>query len=136
MKPRAPFGFFVAGCFSAWFGVTMLVALLILDPGPGGGDARVLARGATALLAALAGVVTEALWRAHPWAWRASLAMALVYVPAVVAVFGTRLGGVETALGVLISSGVVLVPLLAYIRSCSRTLWPQRGPVRVPAPRP
>jgi len=138
MKPRAPFGFFVAGCFSAWFGVTMLVALLILDSELDSSPDRMLTRGATALLAALAGVVTEALWRARPWAWRASLVMALVYVAAVAAVFGSKADGVETVLAVLVSSGVVLMPILAYIRSRCRMLWPPTAspPARISVPPP
>jgi hypothetical protein len=140
MKPRATFGFYLAGCFSAWFGVMMLIASASMNPSPGGARHSALARGATALLAALSGVVTEALWRARPWAWRASVALALVYVAAVLAVFGGgQPGGVATALGLLAASCPVVAPLLIYIRGHSRTLWPpakQPGPARVAVPPP
>lgn len=61
----------MAGCSSAWFGVVMLLASVAMNPSFDGDGYGALARGATALLAALSGVVTEALWRARPWAWRA-----------------------------------------------------------------
>ncbi len=129
MKPSAPFGFYVAGCFSAWFGAMLLIALVSMDA-PGANQWNgLLGRGSVALLAALAAVVTEALWRARPWVWRASLALALAYVAVVLAAFtGSDRGGIEVAVGVLAGSSTVLVPLLMYIRHRSRRLWP-------PAPR-
>ena len=134
MKGRAPFGFWVAGAFSAWFCVAMVVIVCVADPDYDGAWLAV-GRGAAALLAVLAAVVTEALWRARPWVWRASLALAVAFSVAVLVTFGDM----EEALGVLLASMVVVVPLLAYVRSRAKAMWPKQpprstAPIAVPRP--
>ena len=135
MRPRTPFGFWVAGAFSAWFGVAMLVTALSLQPH--GDVTTMLFRGGTALLTVLSAVVTEALWRVRPWVWRASLALALAYAVIGFAVFATEPGsGTGDALGLLAASAVVVVPLLAYIRGRAQDFWPRQPSPRSSAPIP
>lgn len=140
MKRQAPFGFFVAGACAAWFGFWMVVAVATMDPARDGGPwSSPLARGAAAVLAALSAVVVEALWRVRPWAWRASVALAVAYAAAVVAVFCTMHDGAGVAIPVLLASLVVVGPILAYVRDRSRALWPRTPPragAPVPRPRP
>jgi hypothetical protein len=141
VRGRAPFGFWVAGVFSALFCVFMVMILFEGDPehtlkGPGAAF-----RGAATLLAVLAAVVTEALWRARPWVWRASLALALAY--AVIMFVGTAAdpaSNVGEAFALLMASAVPLVPLLAYIHGRAKTMWPKQSstqptaPIAVPRP--
>jgi hypothetical protein len=136
MRPRAPFGFWVAGAFSAWFCVAMVVIVCVADPDYD--DAWMAAgRGAAGLLAVLSAVVTEALWRARPWVWRASLALALAYAVTILVACGIDFSWV----GVVLASAVVVVPLLAYIRGRARMMWPGQppqsaAPIAVPFPSP
>ncbi|HET7232537.1 MAG TPA: hypothetical protein VFJ16_21185 [Longimicrobium sp.] len=71
---RAPTGFIVAGAGSASLAVAMMICLAR----PSLGDAWSVApvRLAFALVGVLAVVATDASWRARPWAWRASMALA------------------------------------------------------------
>lgn len=140
MRPRTPFGFWVAGAFSGWFGVAMLVTALSLRPD--GDVTTVLFRGGTALLTVLSAVVTEALWRVRPWVWRASLLLAITYAVGLFLVISTEGSGIAEAVGLLMVSAVVVVPLLAYIRSRAMDFWPRQSSphsspsLQVPRPRP
>ncbi|HYH78662.1 MAG TPA: hypothetical protein VEX86_02670 [Longimicrobium sp.] len=140
MKPKVPFGFFVAGCFSAWFTVMMVLGVLSLNP-LSGGEWSFAWRGAAALLAALGAVVTEALWRARPWVWRASVVLAVAYAAVVLVGFGAPGDdSLEAGIGILVASAVVVGPILAYIRYRAQTLWPPLpapyARVQVSPPRP
>ncbi|HEU4559021.1 MAG TPA: hypothetical protein VFS20_14270 [Longimicrobium sp.] len=141
MRPRTPFGFWVAGAFSAWFGVAMVVTVLSLESG--GDSGTVFFRGAAGLLAVLAAVVTEALWRVRPWVWRASLALALAYAVIASAVLMAEPSGrISDVILVLGTSAVVVVPLLIYIYGRARDIWPRprprplSSPIQVPRPSP
>ncbi|HET7461952.1 MAG TPA: hypothetical protein VFJ82_11920 [Longimicrobium sp.] len=137
---KTPFGFFVAGACAAWFGFWMVMVVLYgMNPADDGVSwtSSPLGRGAASVLAALSAVVAEALWRARPWAWRASVALAVVYAAAVLAVSATVRDGVGTGLTVLLASSVVVGPILAYVRGRSRNLWPPaRARARPPVPAP
>jgi hypothetical protein len=146
---RTPLGFYVASVFAAVFCTCMVAAVLALDYGRGVTNPlweTILARAAAALLAVLSAVAAEALWRARPWAWRASRTLAVAYVTVVIVpclMYG--LYGLMVAFPVLLFSAVVLVPLLMYIRDRSAQLFgtprirrptpiPSAPPVRVPVP--
>ncbi len=141
MNPRTPLGFYVAALCAAGFGVLMGGTVVALDGAAAGGAVgMVLGRAAAALLAALSAVAAEALWNARPWAWRASLVLALAYAAAVTlfcAVGGGVAGGVA-AFMILVPSGGVLIPLLMYIRDrCAAMFGPAlipRSITPVPAP--
>jgi peptidoglycan/LPS O-acetylase OafA/YrhL len=131
----------VAGALSAWFCVAMVVIVCMADPDYD--DAWLaVGRGSAALLAVLAAVVTEALWRARPWVWRASLALALAYAVIVfVATSADPASNVGEAFALLIASAVPLVPLLAYIHGRAKAMWPNQppqstAPIAVPPPSP
>lgn len=135
--PRTPFGFWLVGALSACFAAVMVVVLLALDANPD--PDTVFFRGAAGLLAVLAGVVTEALWRVRPWVRSASVLLALAYAGVVaLTMLGEPGGRVGDVVAVLAVSGVVVVPLLLYIFECANEIWPPRHPrhpfntVRVP----
>jgi hypothetical protein len=129
-KPLTPAGFYMAGFFSASLGMMSLSAFLTDPAGHTLGDA--LTDGALALIVVLSFVATEALWALRPWAWRASLTLALAFAGAWLVAWATDPGAglVDGIVVVGLFSCVFLVPLLAYIRSRSRMLWPP--PPRVP----
>jgi hypothetical protein len=134
MKGRAPFGFWVAGACSGWFCLAMVMAVCMADPAYDGG--WMVERGVGAVLAVLSAVVTEALWRARPWVWRASLALAVAFSVGLLVMLRRDM---EEALGLLLASMVVVVPLLAYIRSRAKVMWPKQppqpaAPIAVPRP--
>jgi len=137
MKPDTPTGFYLCGLMSAMLCVGTAALQFSLNPLPGESGGRLAVRGLSMVLVPLAAVVTEALWRARPWAYRASLALALVYAAtlaaAAVATRDTWMMGsvVLWAAG----SAAVMVPMLGYIHTRSRQMWP-RARVAVPAARP
>ncbi|HET7461950.1 MAG TPA: hypothetical protein VFJ82_11910 [Longimicrobium sp.] len=138
MNPRTPLGFYVCSIAAAGFGVLMLAAALLLEPG---GDAfratGLVARAGAALLAALAAVAAEALWCARRWAYPASLALALVYAGVLTALCVAVDGwpGLGIAFWALTCSAFVVAPIVAYVRGRSIALFGvPRAPV--PAPRP
>jgi hypothetical protein len=119
----------------------MLAALVSMEVE---GDTNRLAmgvRGAAVLLLSLGLITTEALWKARPSAYPASLALAVSYfvsVPVVVAMAAVEqqepdfLWRGAFLLGV---SAVGVIPMLLYIRFRARRLWP-RAAAGVPAARP
>lgn len=137
MKPDTPTGFYVCGLVSALFCVGTVALQLAMDPLDGESGGRMMVRGLSMLLVPLSAVVTEALWRARPWAYRASLALALVYAStlaaAVVATRDTAMIGSVVMWAIV--SAVAVIPMLGYIHTRSAQLWP-RGRVAVPAARP
>ncbi len=137
MKPHTPFGFYVCALCAAGFCVFALLAMLTANEQNAGSLAGLAVRGPAMLLATLAAVTAEALWRARPWAFRASVTLALVYAAtlaaSLVSLWSTDEAGSVFLL--LIFSGFGVVPMLGYIHQRSRRLWPHAG-VRVPAPRP
>ncbi len=125
MRQPTPFGFWVAGAFSAWFAVAMVVVALSVNPWDGDWTA-VWFRGAAAFLAGLAAVVTEALWRVRPWVWRASLALAVSYAVILsVVLMGEPHARIGDTIAALMVSAVVVVPFLLYIRSRALEIWPR-----------
>ncbi|HET7461953.1 MAG TPA: hypothetical protein VFJ82_11925 [Longimicrobium sp.] len=132
MKPDTPIGFYLCGIISAAFCAATVAAQFSLSPVGGESPGRLAVRGLSMLLVPLAAVVTEALWRARPWAYRASVTLAVVYAStlaaAAVATRGTEMMG--SVLLWMFGSTVVVVPMLGYIHARTEQLWP-RG--RVPA---
>jgi hypothetical protein len=134
MRSHAPLGFHAAALCAAMFGTIMAVVVLQVDTGSGDQWGRMWMRACAALLAALSGVVTEALWRPRPWAYRATLALALAYT-AVVTLLFLGLEGVDgliAAFWILFFSAWVVVPIVMYVRRRSATLF---GPRLRPQPR-
>jgi peptidoglycan/LPS O-acetylase OafA/YrhL len=121
---RTPGGFYLAGGLSALFLALMGFVLFILD---GEAGETALTRGMVAVLAALSAVVTEALWRARPWAARASWALAIAFVAAVV-IRTTTMGPrwLEPMGVVLVCCLCVVGPIVGYIHRTSRKLFPRR----------
>lgn len=135
MSSRTPAGFYFASMCAAAFGTCMgLVAGLMENLGHPW--ETVLIRALAGLLACLSGVAAEALWNARPWAYRASLALALAYAAAVtlLALAAEGAGGLMVAFWILFFSAWVVVPIMMYVRNRSVKLFgPQRRQTR-PAP--
>jgi peptidoglycan/LPS O-acetylase OafA/YrhL len=131
-----PFGFVLCGFGSLCVCLAALVALVLMELEADFSDWRVPAgRGAAALLAMLAAVMTEALWRLRPWVWRASLALAMAYAATVIVGFSTyHPPKVGEALFVLMASAVVAAPPLVYIRRRAKAMWPKQPPPHSTAP--
>jgi peptidoglycan/LPS O-acetylase OafA/YrhL len=139
MKPRVPFGFWVAGAFSAWLCLAMVVIVGVSDT-LWHGEWVVLIRAVAMLLAVLSAVATEALWRARPWVWRASLTLVVAYAVAVLVAFGADpMSSIVDGVAVLLVSATVAVPLLAHIHRRAKVMWPKPPPQPAPpaaVPRP
>ena len=143
MKGRTPFGFVVCGWVALCFCVAVLLGIVWAELDANWNQWGLTAgRGAAALLAGLSAVVAEALFRARPWVWRASLALALAYAATLLAA-GSLGDGADlgAALFFLMMSAVVVVPMLAYIRARAKVMWPKQpqqpvAPVAVPHPSP
>lgn len=132
--PRLPIGYFLCGMMSMLFAVVMLLALLIIELDGDRSGFGVALRGSFVLLASLAMITTEALWKARREAYPASVALAVcfaVWLLGITAVEDDLLGGFL----LLSISSLVVGPMLRYLHVRSRKLWPRTG-VRVPAPRP
>lgn len=132
MSSRTPAGFyFVSVCAAAFGGCMTLLAVLMENEGHPW--ETLLIRAVAGLLACLAGVAAEALWNARPWAYRASLALALAYAAAVtlltLAVDGLK--GLVAAFCILLFSTCVVLPIVMYVRDRSSTLF---GTPRPPSP--
>jgi len=131
-QQRTPLGFYVAAVCAAVFGAAMVRLALVPF---WWGHLDVLVRAAALVLAGLSAVAAEALWRARPWAYRASLALAVAYacVLAIKGFLNDGMDGVVTAVWMLILSAIVVVPLVAYVRHRSEDLF---GPTTPRRPRP
>jgi hypothetical protein len=138
MRSHAPAGFHAAALCAALFGTIMAVVVLEVDTGSGDQWGRMWMRACAALLAALSGVVTEALWRPRPWAYRATLALALAYtgVVALLCLGLEGLDGLMTAFWILFFSAWVVAPIVIYVRNRSATLFGPRPQPRGPLARP
>ena len=125
--PR-PSGFFVLGASAFGFGA--LMAMVLADPmvaAPG----LLPTRAAMACAGVLALVAGEALIFARPWAYRASVALALAYA-AMVAVAAVQIGSWLMAVGFNVLSAGITVPAVQYVRdSAARAAGGRR---RVPLP--
>lgn len=138
-----PRGFVLCGLFSLLFSFAMLTLLVVMETdgemGRLSGILGISVRGAAVLLLSLGLITTEALWKARPVAYAASLALAVswfVSVPAMAAMAAVAEPVfLRRAAVVLGASAVGVIPMLLYIRHRSRRLWP-RAAVGVPAPRP
>ena len=95
------------------------------------------ARGIAGVLAAMAAVAAEALWRGRPWAYRASAALALAHAVAVLgfAALASGMFGVQVALAYLFASAFVVVPILASVYQGTIS-WHGVPPRRRPVPSP
>ena len=94
------------------------------------------------LLGSLGIINAEALWDARPSAYPASVALAVSYTLAMLSLIVANPDAMAPLLAILVASGVVVVPVLRYLRAVSRQFWPRAGarvpaaPTRVPAARP
>ncbi len=94
-------------------------------------------RAVAALLAALSGVAAEALWRARPWAYRATLTLALAYATVVTIGSLTDYGdGVSEAFRTLFFSSWLVLPIVLYVRERSSALFGTPPQPRPAPPRP
>ncbi len=136
MNGRAPYGFWVCGWVALGFCAAVLLGIAWAELDADWNEWGLAAgRGAAALLAGLSAVVTEALWRARPWVWRASLALAVAYAAVVLGAASIGDGGdLGAAIFLLTVSAVVVVPMLAYIRARAKVMWPKQPPQRSTAP--
>ncbi|HEU4559016.1 MAG TPA: hypothetical protein VFS20_14245 [Longimicrobium sp.] len=128
MRSHTPGGFYFAALCAAAFGAVMVAVMLPADE-------SLVVRAPAALLAALSGVAAEALWRARPWAYRATLTLALAYAAVVtlICVAGDGLDGLEAAFWILFFSAWVVLPIVLYVRDRSSTMF---GTPRRPRPAP
>ena len=145
MSSRTPAGFYFASvCAAAFGGCMALLAGLVENLGSP--PVMILIRAVAGLLAclsAVAAVAAEALWNARPWAYRASLALALAYAAAItlLSLAYEGVGGLMVAFWILFFSAWVVVPIVMYVRNRStKRFGPQRqqtrpAPMR-PVPRP
>ena len=139
--PPPPGGFILCGVFSLLLSFAMLAVLVVMEVEGDTGRLAMAVRGAAVLLLSLGLITTEALWKARPSAYPASLALAVSYfvsVPAVAAMAAEAEADPELLLEAAFILGVSVVgviPMLLYIRYRSRRLWPRVG-VRVPAAQP
>lgn len=135
-RPHTPFGFYLCALCAAGFCAVAVAAHLASNVETAAADGLAV-RGPAMLLATLAAVTAEALWRARPWAYRASVSLALVYAATLAAnlmvLWGTDEVGPVILLFIL--SGFLVVPMLGYIHHRSHQLWP-RTAIRIPASRP
>ena len=133
-----PRGFVLCGVFSLCFSFFMLTLLVVMETdgetGRLSGPLAVGVRGAGVLLLSLGLITTEALWKARPAAYSASLALAVswfVSVPAMAALAAVAepvfLRRAAFVVGV---SAVGVIPMLLYIRHRSRRLWPRAAAAR------
>jgi hypothetical protein len=141
MKGHTPFGFVVCGLVALCFCVAVLLGIVWAELDADWNEWGLTAgRGAAALLAGLSAVVAEALLRARPWVWRASLALALAYAATLLAAGSIGDAGALAATVLLLTvSSVVVVPMLAYIRGRAKAMWPKQPqqpvtPIAVPPP--
>ncbi len=123
MSQRTPPGFYVAGCCAALFTLAVLgEAVGAYAPN----DVENLRlRAVAALLAGLGGVAVEALLRTRPWAYRASLALALTYAAGALllaAPYGAE-RVTAVALWLLVPSAMALVPTLMYLRDACEQMF-------------
>lgn len=137
--PPPPRGFVLCGVFSLCFSFLILTLLVVMEVdgevGRLSGALAMAVRGAAVLLLSLGLITTEALWKARPSAYPASLALAVswfVTVPATAAMAAVAEPVLLPRAAVLLAvSAVGVIPILLYIRHRSRRLWP-RAAVRVP----
>ena len=123
-KPRRLGLKFLALCASLF--ATYMALLLLVTDGYAG-------RGAAALLAALSLTAADALWRAKPWAFRASAALAIATLATVVGagIVSGELAGAGASVMLVV---VFVVPTLAYVANVMATLHPPAAaPPRAPA---
>jgi hypothetical protein len=125
MAKRRRVGLKMLALCAAAFAALMALLLLGADGYAG--------RGAAALLGALSLTAADALWRARPWAFRASAALAATTLATVVA-GGIVSGDLAGAGASLMLAVVFLVPTLAYVANVVATLHPPAAaPARAPA---
>lgn len=131
--PRS-FGLVLVGMVAALMGILLCAVFVALHPGDVGH--MVAARAAVGSLAVLSFVAAEALIRARPWFFRASVALVAAYCVNVLVVCVAAAGvaaGILAAVVVMVFSSVILGPLLAYLHGERRRLG---APPHVPAHRP
>ena len=129
------FGLVLVGMVAALMGMLLCAIFLGL---PGGIGHVVAARAAVGSLAGFCFVAAEALIRARPWFFRASVALAAAYCAAVLTLCIVAAGirpGVLAAGVVMIFSSVIIIPILAYLHG-ERQRLSGGPPVRVQRPWP
>jgi hypothetical protein len=130
--PRLPVGRFLCGMVTLCFTAAMLFQWASAERDPVTFD--VVFRGGCMLLVMLGVITTEAIWRARPEAYRASVALAVCFAAWVMRGAVQQQNVIESA-WFLASCAIVYLPVLRYLRGPLRPLWP-RGGLRVRAPRP
>jgi hypothetical protein len=134
--PRS-IGLVVAGMLAGLMGILLCAVFVALQPDDI--SHAVAARGAVGLLAAFSFIAAEALIRARPWFFRASVALVAAYGATVLALCILAMGvgpGIVGTMQVMILSCVIIIPGLAYLHAEKQRLSGPPGPVRRPWPVP
>ena len=135
--PRS-FGLVLVGMVAALMG--MLLCAIFMGLQPGDISNVVVGRAAVGSLAGFCFIAAEALIRARPWFFRASVVLVAAYCLAVLVLCtlaaGVAQGLLATILAMILSS-VIIIPVLAYVhgekqRLSGRTHVPARRPWPVP----
>jgi hypothetical protein len=136
------FGLVVVGMLAALMGILLCAVFVALQPGEI--PHIVGARAAVGSLAVFAFVAAEALIRARPWFFRASVALVAAYCTTVLVLCILAAGvapGILATMLVMVLSSVIIIPILAYLhgeeeRLCAGRAVPARRPWPVPGIRP
>lgn len=130
MSARPPTGLRLLALGAAIFACTMVLGVLAAESTMMGGPAG--------LLGVLAAVAAEALWHGRPWAFRASVLLAMAYFVVVLASPALIPAQALFAVAFLFLSGGFVIAALFYIRRQIAALaqassqTPKAAPGRVP----
>lgn len=128
------FGLVLVGMMAALMGLLLCAIFVALQPGD---ISHVVgARAAVGSLAGFSFIAAEALIRARPWFFRASLALVAAYALTVLVLCILAAGvapGILATLMVMVFSSVIIIPILAYVQGEQQRLG---GGSHVPVQRP
>jgi hypothetical protein len=130
--PRRPGEYAGLALCAALYGV-VLAAFAVYLAGPAPELEEGVVRGVGIVLAGLAFVTAEALWRVRPWAYRAGFALAwgtigCFLAPAFIALM---VGEVIVAVALLLAAGFIafpVLPMVAYLKRTQPRLHPRPAP--------
>ncbi|MBV9108325.1 MAG: hypothetical protein JO306_02835 [Gemmatimonadetes bacterium] len=132
------FGLVLVGMVAALMGMLLCAIFVALQPGDI--PHLVAARAAVGSLAGFCFIAAEALVRARPWFFRASVALVGAYALTVLVLCILTAGvapGILATIMVMVFSSVIIIPILAYVlgekqRLSGRTHVPVHRPWPVP----